>query len=78
MKKVFHFMVFITVFLSLQTSVYAKPINEADTKLCDTLTYALINSLSKPINQAIDEIYKNDEQAPDVQGWASYQTEILR
>lgn len=46
------------------TQVNAKPINEADTKLCDTLSYALMSSLREPVDKGIVEIYKHDEHAP--------------
>ncbi|RYG71489.1 DUF3888 domain-containing protein [Lentibacillus lipolyticus] len=60
-----------------KTSLVSQTINEADTELCDTLKYALINSLRKPVNKAIAE-YKDDKQAPEGLTWASYDTEILK
>jgi hypothetical protein len=36
------------------------------------------NSLEKPIDKAIEEIYKDDEEAPEGLNWASYDTEILK
>ncbi|TMU87262.1 DUF3888 domain-containing protein [Bacillus sp. BHET2] len=63
--------------LSNQTAAYANTINKADTNLCDTFKYALINSLREPVDQAIDKIYKDDENAPEGLTWASYETEIL-
>src|SRR5690625_4440154 len=69
----------LTIFLvSYHTPAYSKTINEADTELCDTLKYALINSLREPIDQAIFEIYKEDKEAPEGLTWASYATEILK
>ena len=60
------------------TTVNAKTINEADTELCETLKYALINSLREPIDKAIVEIYKEDKDVPEGLTWASYDTEILK
>ncbi|NLP51947.1 DUF3888 domain-containing protein [Bacillus sp. RO1] len=60
------------------TTVNAKTINEADTELCETLKYALINTLRKPVDKAIAEIYKDDKDAPGSLTWASYDTEILK
>lgn len=60
------------------TTVNAKTINEADTELCETLKYALINTLRKPVDKAIAEIYKDDKDAPEGLTWASYDTEILK
>lgn len=69
----------LAIFLaSNNTSATSKTINEADTELGDTLKYALINSLREPIDKAITEIYKNDENAPEGLMWASYSTEILK
>lgn len=64
--------------IPLNGTVNAKTINEADTKLCETLKYALINSLRKPIDKAIVKIYKDDKNAPEDLTWASYDTEILK
>jgi hypothetical protein len=55
-----------------------EPILEAETGLCETLQYALINSLREPIDKAIAKIYKDDKDAPEGLTWASFQTEILR
>ena len=60
------------------TTVNAKTINEADTELCETLKYALINTLRQPVDKAIAEIYKDDKDAPEGLTWASYDTEILK
>ena len=60
------------------TTVNAQTINEADTELCETLKFALINTLRKPVDKAIAEIYKNDKDAPEGLTWASYDTEILK
>ncbi|WP_088104129.1 DUF3888 domain-containing protein [Halalkalibacter urbisdiaboli] len=64
--------------ISYNTSTYAQTINEAETELCDTVKYALINSLREPIDKAIHKIYKDDKDAPESLTWASYQTEILK
>jgi hypothetical protein len=60
------------------TPAYSQTINEADTELCDTLKYALISSLREPIDKAITEIYKDDENAPEGLTWDSYDTEIIK
>ena len=60
------------------TTVNAITINEADTELCETLKYALINTLRKPVDKAIAEIYKDDKGAPEGLTWASYDTEMLK
>lgn len=69
MKK---YIVILIVGISLivtNTSVSAKPINEADTKLCDTLYLALMSSLREPVDKGIAEIYKDDENAPKGLRW---------
>lgn len=68
----------VTFFVSSSPPAYSQTINEADTDLCDTVKYALINSLRHPIDQAIIEIYKDDQDAPEDLTWASYETEILK
>ena len=60
------------------TIVNAKTINEADTDLCGTVKYALINTLRQPVDKAITKIYKGDKNAPEGLTWASYDTEILK
>lgn len=60
------------------TSGNANTINEADTELCDTFKYALINSVREPVDKTIFEIYKEDKNAPKCLTWASYDTEILK
>lgn len=78
MKK---FLVFLIVGVQLvifNPTANAKTINEADTELCETLKYALINSLRNPIDKAIAEIYKDDKDAPGGLTWAAYDTEILK
>ncbi|MGN7943204.1 DUF3888 domain-containing protein [Virgibacillus sp. 6R] len=76
MKK-FAVMLMVGILLA-NTTVYAKTINEADTELCETLKYALISSLRKPVDRAIVEIYKDDKNAPEGLTWASYDTEMLK
>jgi hypothetical protein len=78
MKKVATTLILAIFLVSYNTPGYAQTINEADTELCDTLKYALINSLREPIDKAINEIYKDDEDAPEGLTWASYSTEILK
>ncbi|HLR73725.1 MAG TPA: DUF3888 domain-containing protein [Virgibacillus sp.] len=78
MKKLFVPFIIVISLLFGHTTVYSQTINVADTELCDTLKYALIGSLRKPIDQAIAEIYQDDEEAPDDLTWASYQTQILK
>ena len=78
MKK-FAIMLLVGMFLvSSNTTVYSKTINEADTELCETLRYALINRLRQPVDKAIADIYKDDKDAPEGLTWASYETEILK
>ena len=78
MKKLSVTFMIILLLVSLHTTVYGKTINEADTKLCDTVKYALINSHREPVDKAIVDIYKNDKNAPEGLTWATYDTEILK
>jgi len=78
MKKFSVVLMIVLLLASINTPVYGKTINEADTKLCDTLKYALINSLREPVDKAIAEIYKDDKNAPEGLTWAAYDTEILK
>jgi hypothetical protein len=64
--------------INLTVNAKTETILEADSGLCETLGYALINSLGKPIDKAISEIYKEDKDAPENLTWASFQTEILK
>ncbi|MFB9826262.1 DUF3888 domain-containing protein [Lederbergia wuyishanensis] len=64
--------------IKLPPTAYAATINETDTELSESLKYALILSLSQPISEAIEAIYKNDKSAPKGLTWAAYQTEILK
>lgn len=66
------------LFVISNITVNAKAINEADTKLCETLKYALIGSLRKSVDTAIVEIYKDDKNVPEGLTWAAYDTEILK
>ncbi|GLY12004.1 DUF3888 domain-containing protein [Bacillus badius] len=78
MKKLAVTLIVATVLVITGTSAASKTINETDTELCETLKYALINSLREPIDKAINEIYKDDQEAPEGLSWASFQTEILK
>lgn len=44
----------------------------------ETFLYALINSLSDPIDRAVAKIYKVDKNAPESLAWAVYNAEILK
>lgn len=61
--------------MSFNTPVHSATINETDTELCEAFKCALI---SKPIDKAIVEIYKDDKDAPEGLTWVSYDTEILK
>lgn len=78
MKKIATTLMLAIVLVSYNTPAYSQTINEADTELCDTLKYALVNSLREPIDKAITEIYKDDEDAPEGLMWTSYDTAILK
>lgn len=78
MKKVVTTLLLAFFFVSFNTSAYSQTINEADTELCDTLKYALINSHREPIGKAIANIYREDKDAPEGLTWASYDTEIVK
>ncbi|UOQ50388.1 DUF3888 domain-containing protein [Gracilibacillus caseinilyticus] len=78
MKKLTIFLTLIISLVSYDTPAFSQTVNEADTELCETIKYALINSLREPIDKAISEIYKDDEGAPESLMWASYDTEILK
>ncbi|MBB6452794.1 hypothetical protein HNQ94_001240 [Salirhabdus euzebyi] len=66
--------------ISANSSVYANSVNvnETESELSEALGFALIRSLTKPINQAIKEIYKNDKNAPEYLSWDAFSTEILK
>ncbi|MEQ2528448.1 DUF3888 domain-containing protein [Bacillaceae bacterium CLA-AA-H227] len=78
MKKIVAIFMIGMLLVISNTTVNAKTINEADTELCETLKYALINTLRQPVDKAITEIYKEDKNAPEGLTWASYDTEILK
>lgn len=78
MKKFAVMLMIGMLFVISNKTVNAKTINEADTELCETLKYALIGSLREPVDKAINEIYKDDKNAPEGLTWASYETEILK
>jgi hypothetical protein len=66
------------IFLLSNIQVSATTVNEADTELSETLTYALINSLREPIDEAISQIYKSDKNAPSYLTWATYDTKLIK
>lgn len=79
MKKiVVMLMVGMIVLVMSNTTGNAKIINEADTELCETLKYALMSSLRKPVDKAIVEIYKDDVNAPQGLRWDATGAEILK
>jgi Protein of unknown function (DUF3888) len=78
LKKIKTLFILTICFFSIYQTASATILNEADTELCDTLKYALISSLRKPIDQAVETIYKDDKLAPKGLTWAAYQTEILK
>lgn len=53
----------------ITTSVYSATINETDTELCEAYKHALIKSLREPIDKAITEIYRDDQDAPEGLTW---------
>lgn len=78
MKKVsFIFMVLLLI-ISSNKVINAETINEADTELTETLKYALISSLRKPVDEAIEKIYKDDKNAPAGLTWATFDTDIVK
>lgn len=78
MKKIAVTFFLVLTLAGFHNTVYSQTINEADTERCETLKYALINSLRAPIDKAINEIYKDDKDAPEGLTWASYMTEIIK
>lgn len=78
MKKLIVLLLLALCLVGYGTPAYSQTLNEADTELCDTLKYALINTLREPIDKAIAEIYQDDKNAPEGLTWASYDTEILK
>jgi hypothetical protein len=76
--KKFIVILIVGVSIVTNTSVSAKPINEADTKLCDTLYLALMSSLREPVDKGIVEIYKDDENAPKGLRWDVTGAEIIK
>lgn len=77
MKKIM-FLTFGILWLPPLHLAFAETINEADTELCETVKYALVSSLIKPVDEAIEQIYKDDKNAPIPLSWASYDTELLK
>lgn len=78
MKKFAVTLMVVILLVTISTIVKAKTINEAETELSVTLKYALINSLREPVDKAIVEIYKDDQNASKGLTWASFETEIVR
>lgn len=78
MKKIAIVFSIFLLLISFSLPVYSATINETDTKLCESIKYALIISLRKPIDKAIEEIYKDDKNAPEGLSWAPFSTEILK
>ncbi len=75
MKKSLIYCMIITFFIAVP-SYQAATINEAETKYCDTVTFALINGLRPTVDQAIEEIYKDSPKG--IPQWAGYDTEVLK
>lgn len=78
MKKVFTTLLIALCLVGYNTPAFSQTINEGNTEICDTLKYALINSLRDPVDKAIADLYKDDMDAPEGLTWASYDTEILK
>ena len=80
MYRLFFLVMIISFFSFTNNQVHAQkePILEAETGLCETYRYALINSLREPVDKAVVEIYKDDPNAPEGLTWATYDTEILK
>lgn len=69
----------VVIFIVITTlTVSGSTKNEADTELRETLKYALISSLSTPVDKAINKIYKDDKHVPEHLTWAAYDTEMLK
>jgi hypothetical protein len=66
------------VLMASHPTANAKTINEADTKLCETLQYALLSSIREPVDKAIVEIYKDDVKAPEGLRWDSTGAKLLK
>jgi hypothetical protein len=78
MKKIAVLLMVGMVLVISNPTANAKTINETEMELCQSLKIALINTLRKPVNKAIIEIYKDDKNAPMGLTWASWETEILK
>lgn len=78
MMKKFVVLLMIVMLLVIPNTRVNATVNKADTELCETLKYALINTLRQPVDKAIAQIYKDDKDAPEGLTWASYDTEILK
>jgi Protein of unknown function (DUF3888) len=73
MKRIFILLLVLVIIKPL--IVEASPINQADTPWEKTLEFTLINSLSEPITNAINEIYKD---SPEQVSWAPYLAKIKK
>lgn len=78
MKKSVVTVMVILFLITFNTPVDAEIKDDADTNLRQTLKLALLNSLYEPVEQAIDEIYEDDENAPDNLQWSPYQAKVLK
>jgi Protein of unknown function (DUF3888) len=73
MKRIFILLLVLVIIKPV--IVEARPINQADTPWEKTLEFTLINSLSEPITNAINEIYKD---SPEQVSWAPYLAKIKK
>lgn len=78
MKKVLFIFMVLLLIISNNKVINAETINEADTELTETLKYALISSLRKPVDEAIEKIYMDDKNAPAGLTWATFDTDIVK
>ena len=78
MKKVLFIFMVLLLIISNNKVINAETINEADTELTETLKYALISSLRKPVDEAIGKIYMDDKNAPAGITWATFDTDIVK
>jgi hypothetical protein len=70
-----------TIMILGNITVHAKikTINETETELCESLEMALMSSNRKPVDKAINEIYKNDKNVPEGGlSWAAGESELLK
>ncbi|WP_409288854.1 DUF3888 domain-containing protein [Peribacillus sp. SCS-37] len=71
-------MVGMFVLMGSNPTTNAKTINEADTKLCKTLQYALMSIIRKPVDKAIVEIYRDDVNAPEDLRWDATGAKLIK